>query len=413
MFKRVEATPAPHEVFTPGKVPLKKDNAFVPRPDAEAKIDRAMQRHNVPIVFGEFGVGKTTVVQRYLQPLKAVGRLVFVASAAGLTLQKVFEICLEHLDYRVVTETKTADTTSGGVGIDLVVVKGNGGAQTSYEEVSRLAVTSPTDEGFKRVINDAGLVLVIDEMHQATPEFRSDLATFIKATRAGSDEFQLILIGTSLDAKLLVDLDSGIDRFMKETRVGLLTGEESMAIIADGFDKLKMHISEELKNQVKTASAGAPTIVQELCLNAAERAVQESRDFVTEEDFQHAVAEYLEENSARMSDRYWRAVETQGPKRMRKQILHAVANLDKDYATMDDIRTLVSDSLGEPVAPGAISGPLRALKEEPHGHILQGIDRASGGEIQNLTTFTDPMMKSFIRFMENVSTSGLGGESPA
>lgn len=75
---------------------------------------------------------------------------------------------------------------------------------------------------------------------------------------------------------------------------------------------------------------------------------------------------------------------------------------------MDDIRTWVSANLGEDTPSTALSGPLRALKEPEYGAILQDVERFVGGNrVHNLTAFTDPMMKSFVRFMGNVDNTSL------
>jgi hypothetical protein len=84
-----------------------------------------------------------------------------------------------------------------------------------------------------------------------------------------------------------------------------------------------------------------------------------------------------------------------------------------EYATMDEIRELVSSSLNVGVATSSLSGPLRKLKSEKYGAILRDVERTSSGErIRNLTAFSDPMMKSFVRFMNNLDTTSLMPELP-
>lgn len=80
---------------------------------------------------------------------------------------------------------------------------------------------------------------------------------------------------------------------------------------------------------------------------------------------------------------------------------------------MEDIRTSVSGALGEDVPSQSLSGPLGALKSPDYGRILQDVERAvSGDRVHNLTTFTDPMMKSFVRFMGNLDKTALMPPAP-
>ncbi len=216
-----------------------------------------------------------------------------------------------------------------------------------------------------------------------------------------------------MDAERLVEPDPGIDRYVKEMAVALLSHEEARFIVDEGFGRLGLSIDSALADRLVSSAAGAPTIIQSLCLDAAEGALAAKRREVTENDCRLAVHSYLKEHGRRLAGVYLRAIETFGPKRYRKQILQAVATLDSDYATMEDIRNAVSTTLGEEIPSTSLSGPLGALKSGDYGRILQDIERiVSGDRIHNLTTFTDPMMKSFVRFMGNLDRTALMPSPP-
>jgi ABC-type lipoprotein export system ATPase subunit len=102
--------PEPHEVFTPGKPPLGEHNVYVTRTGAEADLKKYVQRGQVPVVWGEYGVGKSTLVQKYFATQEAAKKLVYVPSVAGLSLPTIFKAVLEHLEYGVIVESTTSDT---------------------------------------------------------------------------------------------------------------------------------------------------------------------------------------------------------------------------------------------------------------------------------------------------------------
>jgi len=52
----------PHDVFTPARPPLEDTNVYAARGEAEDDFAAALRRGMVPVVFGEFGVGKTSLV---------------------------------------------------------------------------------------------------------------------------------------------------------------------------------------------------------------------------------------------------------------------------------------------------------------------------------------------------------------
>jgi hypothetical protein len=105
---------------------------------------------------------------------------------------------------------------------------------------------------------------------------------------------------------------------------------------------------------------------------------------------------------------YFRAIGTTGSRRYRKRILEAVAQVDNDYATMEDIRTYISEAVGKAVPSESLSGPLRNLKTEDCGAVLKDVSRdVSGARIHHLSASSDPMMKSFVRLMNNIDETGM------
>jgi hypothetical protein len=332
---------------------------------------------------------------------------------AGLSLPTIFKAILEHLNYGVVVESTTSDTVGADGGFDLKVVKASAKGESTTSATHQLVVTSPTDLGMIRIIREAVLTVVLDEMHKATPELREAIVDWIKATRTGVGSFTLVLVGTSTDAGRLVSLDHGIDRYVKEMSVDLMTDAEARYIVVEGFRRLRLAVPDDLAERLIRSAAGAPTIVQALCLDAAEAVLARDDSAVTEADVRAAVESYLEEHGGRLLDHYYKAIETTGPRRYRKQVLQGVAVAPNDYATMEDIRGAVSRFIGEDVPATSLSGPLRQLKTEEFGNILKDVEReVSGNRVHNLTAFTDPMMKSFVRFMNNLDSTGLMPEAP-
>jgi type II secretory pathway predicted ATPase ExeA len=404
----------PSDVFTPNRFPVEEYNAYAAREEAEGKLERAMGRSQVPVVFGEFGVGKTTLAKRFFRTEDQEGRFVHVLTPAGKNLDDVAKIVLEKLDYAVEVggEARTVRSTEGGLDIGAFApLRARFAGRREQHDVRRteFVVTTPTDQGLLELMADEQVVMALDEMHKASDGFRQQLAELIKgASNLGRGYPRIIVLGTTLDASRLVERDEGVDRLITEIRVRPMTDQEAETVVREGMNTLNIDISDDRVDRVVRTAAGAPALLQEICLDVAERSDAEGRRPVTDEDIDEAIRQFVLDSRARLTRKYMGAIETMGPRRYRKQILRAMAESPSDYVTMDELTTRISQNLGEDIPSTALSGPLRELKQVAYGQILTDIDRpGDAGRVYNMNTFNDPRMKAFIRVMNQVEGQGL------
>jgi hypothetical protein len=256
---------------------------------------------------------------------------------------------------------------------------------------------------------DSQVVLAIDEMHKASDSFRRHLAEFIKAaSNLGRGHPQVVVLGTTTDAAKLVERDEGIDRLLREIRVHPMTDEEAGFIVTYGMEKLELDVSELIVTRIVRTAAGAPALLQEICLDVAEHVISMGNSQIRDSDVDAAIQAFLLRSQARLTASYMKAIETTGSRRYRKQILRAMADSTGDFVTMEELTRRITTYLGQPVPATALSGPLRQLKEPTYGQILADVPRPAGdARVFNLTCFNDPRMKAFIRVMHAVEEAGL------
>lgn len=94
----------PNDVFTPGQIPIRPTNVYAARGDAEELFRKALARGMIPVIYGEYGVGKTSMARHVAREAESQNRLVNIESVADKTLQDVFSRCLEMLGYAVTTK---------------------------------------------------------------------------------------------------------------------------------------------------------------------------------------------------------------------------------------------------------------------------------------------------------------------
>lgn len=404
----------PNDVFTPGKLPIRPTNVYAARGDAEALFQKTLNRAMIPVVFGEYGVGKTSMARYALRAKDASGLLVNIESVADKSLDDVFARCLEKLGYTVVTKTveganqsKSHDQTGQaelgfGGWIKALVASKRTQASGSIQQVEeQFAVTSPTDSKLIAICESAGVVLLIDELHRANATFAADLSKFIKSYgNANCQDFKIVLLGTSSDASRLVSSDPGIDRLIQEVHLKSMTDSESRYVVQKGMRDLEVEVDTPTIERLVRTSVGSPSILQHLSLEVAEAAFPRNPRLASLSDVQAALRAFVETKEARLYKSYLAAVENVGELRYRKQILRAMAECEDEYVTMEVIRTNVTKFLGRDIPSTALSGPLRDLKEDRYGPALSDVERPDGvGRLTNYTTFKDPALKAFIRLL--------------
>jgi hypothetical protein len=404
----------PKDVFTPNGFPLEAHNVYAAREAAENALQQAMDRNRSPLVFGEFGVGKTTLIKRFFLRQAKDGRFIHMYTPKGKTIEDLTRIVLERMHYTVETSredsTTAAAEVSTGTG-QFVPLKARltGKLERTSTTNRELVVRTPTDQGLLEVMAHHRLIIGVDEMHKADGRFREQLAEMIKAVNTQGLQYpKVVVLGTAAEASELVALDQGIDRLVKEIPVAPMSPAESEFVVRDGMRKLRVAISDELVNSIVHTAAGAPALVHEMCLDVAERAVARDERMVETADLDFAVKHFLTENHARLTSRYMKAIETMGPRRYRKQILRAMAESPSEYVTREELARRVSSYVEANVPGDTLSGPLKELKSAPHGRLLRDVERSSGGRVHNLTAFNDPQMKAFIRAVVAAEEQGRG-----
>lgn len=401
----------PNDVFTPGQIPIRPTNVYAARGDSEALFRKALTRGMIPVIYGEYGVGKTSMARHVVRDAELENRLVNIESVADKSLQDVFSRCLEMLGYTVTTKriegtatTKSqeqsgqADANAGWLKA-VVAFKRTKAASTTQQTEEQFVVTSPTDSRIVEICERAGVMLLLDELHRANSAFNSDLSKFLKIFgNASCRRFRIVLLGTSSDASRLVSSDPGIDRLLQEIHLKAMTPLESEYVVSKGMSDLAISISPAVQNRLVRTSVGSPSILQYLALETAESAFERDPRLAQMSDVESALKAFVETKEARLNKSYVAAIESVGEIKYRKQILRAMAECEDEYVTMEMIRTRVSAFVGREIPSTALSGPLRSLKEEQFGSVLSDVERPDGaGRLANYTTFKDPALKAFIR----------------
>lgn len=401
----------PNDVFSPGKLPINPGNVYAQRGKIEKKTLKSLKRGFIPLVFGEYGVGKTSMVRHILKPYEKKNRLVNIESVAHKSLSDVFKSCLETLNYEVQVRTTRSREHTEGKAEEGELSFNSSALSAKYKSEknektsniitteNELYVTSPSDSKFMKLCDDNQLALILDELHNANESFIKELVVFIKTYgNANCKNFKIILLGTSSDPDRLVQQDTGIDRLIEDCHLESMRDDEAKQLITEGMHKLNVTVEDTALKKLVKMCVGSPNILQYVCLEASEAALDRETHVIYSQDIEDAISEYVNSKASRLYRSYKGAIETVGDKMYRKQILRAISESDDEYVTMQQICNKVSEFLKTDVKSTDVSGSLRKLKTTEFGNILKDVKKPDGsGNIQNYTTFVDPALKAFIR----------------
>ena len=409
----------PTEVFTPTKPPVDEHNIYVHRHQFEKRLRKAFQRASTPVIFGDYGVGKTSLSLITLDNLmEGEGQVIRITDPTGLEISEIYKRAFEQLGYQVtLSETSISERTGSaelqasatsniGAGSFFNILKvglvGSGKIANTEkrEKVKQFIVASPTEGKAIEIFCEAKVVFLVDELHHASELLKRQITAAVKSCSDQGLEYpKFILCGTSSDARAIAEINMGVDRLMTEIKVIPLAEAESTQIVVDGFEALGVDFETELPRQVALVAGGAPSLVHSIALELAETAISEDRK-VDSRDLTDALNEVIQEGqNERMLAAYNRAINHTGSKRYRKHILTVMAESDETYVTTGELAAGVSAILDEEVPQSRISGPLRDLKSEEYGAILVNPLMVDGREQHNQSCFSQPQMKSYIRFL--------------
>ena len=230
------------------------------------------------VLYGLRGVGKTVLLTQFALKARSQGWIVVQAEARrGMSVREavgeslhgiLMEIARPGVGKRILKAVKTAlsfkaSYDSTGVwhfGLDLTGSEG-GGADTGALE---------TDLG--RVVMDlvavaeergTGMALLIDEAQDVSQEELAALCALIHGANQRQERFVVALAGLPSLPRQLSEAKSYAERLFSFHEIGILTREESIAVLAAPAEMSGVDWSEEALDLVVDAAGDYPYFLQE------------------------------------------------------------------------------------------------------------------------------------------------------
>jgi Cdc6-like AAA superfamily ATPase len=365
--------------------PVDQARLFAGRLDEVSEVVNAvMQRGQHAIIYGERGVGKTSlanVLSDFLSRVGVDGLDSVIINCDGTT---DFSSLWHKICRRMsVVEQSERVGFSPGTNDKKVFLDSLLPEKVTPDDVRLLfeGVAVPT--------------VIIDEMDRIEDERTTTLlADTVKTLSDHSVDTTLILVGVADSVDGLIAEHRSIERALVQVRMPRMSRKELFEIVDRGLDEAGMLIDAGARQRIADLSQGLPHFTHLLGLHAAQHAIGEERKRVTEEDVRVAIHNAVAKTQQSTVNAYHQA--TSSPrKNLYAQVLLACAMAKKDelgYFSAAGVRGPMSTIMGQSYGISTFARHLNDFCEERRGPVLQ----KTGQERRFRYRFVNPMMEPFV-----------------
>lgn len=379
-------------VFTPA-APIDGEKLFAGRiSQLRQVIDAVNQKGQHAIIFGERGVGKTSLAN--VISAKFTGENIIAPRINCDTIdtystlwKKVFE------QIKLVREVQKI-----------------GFGEKTEKEV--FAVTdqfegdvSPDNVRHVLSILSANLllILIIDEFDRiSSQEVQAAMADTIKTLSDNAISATIVLVGVADSVDELISEHHSIERALVQIQMPRMSIDELYEIIENGLTILKLAINDDAKKEIALLSRGLPHYTHLLSLYSVREALDKKTKTISLTHVQAAISKALEQAQQTTRSAYHKATTSSRKDNIYSHVLLACALARTDelgYFAAGDIRIPLNAIMDKTYDIPSFSRHLYDFCEDPRGPILQ----KSGIPHRYKFRFINPLMQPYI-IMQGLST---------
>lgn len=374
------------EVFTPS-APIDSKDLFSGRRQQIAQvIDAINQTGQHAILFGERGVGKTSLANVIHD---------FWRGNANIVARRIN--CLSNDSYttlwaRAFGEIETTrESQSAGFRHRTTVHTSTIREDVESEELD--------PDNVRHVLEDIGrqvaLVLFFDEFDVLNPIVRKTMAETVKMLSDFSVPATLIFVGVADSVNDLISDHESVERAIVQVALPRMPDAELRQIVERGLDRLSMSIDSIALTRITSMCLGLPYYTHLIALHAARHTLERQMLVVDTGSVDLGVGEALKRASQSLINAYNIAVHSSQRGHLYRQVLTACARAktnDVGFFTPATVRNPLSQLMGRPYDVPSYIRHLNEFAGEKRGRILI----KAGAPRSYRFRFANPLMQPYV-----------------
>jgi Cdc6-like AAA superfamily ATPase len=373
-------------VFTP-TTPIDERALFAGRRyQLQKVIDTINQKGQHAIIFGERGVGKTSL-SNVLSSFLGSPNSIVLSPRVNCDGQDSFDSIWKKV-FDSITRTQTAKAVG-------FVTEAKRKTRPVSEELS----TPATPDSIRRFLTGLSQgtlpILIIDEFDRLPRPVKAAFADTIKNLSDHAVEVTVVLVGVADSVDELIREHQSVERALVQIRMPRMSVQEIEEIVNNGLRNLGMTIDPEAMNRITILSQGLPHYTHLLARDSARGALASGNLQITLQVVDDAIKKALEDAQQSIRSAWHKATMSPRKNNLFADVLLACALAKTDelgFFAAQDIRDPMQEVTGKRYEIPSFAQHLNEFCDPKRGPILT----KTGAKRSYRFRFVNPLMQPFV-----------------